>query len=103
MELSVVTENICLVTVLPFLVWEVAYEVLTSCTVMIHETLEQNVSFHLYLSSYYQLPGLWAFMTDSVIAQKLILHTMWRRTTARCQKMLHLLLATRVSEMFPLL
>jgi len=45
MELSVVTENLCLVAVLPFLVWVVAYEVLTSHAVMIHEALEQNVSF----------------------------------------------------------
>jgi len=70
MELSVVTKNICLVAVLPFLVWEVVYEVLTSRTVMFNEALEQNVLFHLYLSSYYQLPGLWAFMTDSVTAQR---------------------------------
>jgi len=64
----VVTENICLVAVLPFLFW--VYEVLTSRTIMIHEALEHNVLFRLYLSSYYQLPGLWAFMTDSVTAQR---------------------------------
>jgi hypothetical protein len=67
MELSVVTENFCLVVVLPFLVWEVAYEVLTSHAVMIHEALEQNVSFHLSLSSYL---CLWAFTMDSVTAQR---------------------------------
>ena len=45
------TENFCLVAVLPFIVWEVAYEVLTFHRVMIHEALEQNVSFHLNSSS----------------------------------------------------
>jgi hypothetical protein len=70
MELSVVTENFYLMAIHPFLVWEEAYEVLTSDTVMIHEALEQNVSFHLNLSSYYQLPGLWAFTIDSVTAQR---------------------------------
>jgi hypothetical protein len=47
----VVTENFCLVAVVPYLVQEVAYEVLASHAVMIHEALEQNVSFHLNLSS----------------------------------------------------
>jgi hypothetical protein len=51
MEFSLVTENFCLVAVLLFLVREVAYEVLASHEVMIHEASEQNVSFHLNLSS----------------------------------------------------
>lgn len=74
-----VTENILPGGCSPTSCLEVAYEVLTSHTVTIHEALEQNVSLLLNLSSYLLsaawLVGIYNRLRDST--KKLILHTMW--------------------------